>query len=104
MPVGAHTPLRGRTLTRTMQPARFPVHAAGPGQIPLGGRSSPAVRAIHAISEHAPHVRSTRASYGFPTGVYGLWRRFSDDRDLFRVKIILLAGLVALAAALEWVV
>jgi hypothetical protein len=36
--------------------------------------------------------------------VQGLWRRFSDDRDLFRVKIILLAGLVALAAVLERVV
>lgn len=35
------------------------------------------------------------------SGFRSLWERFSDDRDLFRLKIILLAGLVALVAILE---
>ena len=103
MRVGAHLPHRGRSLTRTLHPARVLVHAVGPAQILLG-RSPAAVSAIRSISDGAARARRTRVSRGFPLGVHGLWRRFSDDRDLFRVKIILLAGLVALAAVLEWVV
>lgn len=33
-----------------------------------------------------------------------LWRRFADDRDLVRLKIMLLVGLIVLAALLERVV
>jgi hypothetical protein len=102
--VGAHLPHRGGSPTRTLHPARVLVHAVGPAQIRLGVRSPAAASAIRSISDGAARARRTRASRGFPVGVQGLWRRFSDDRDLFRVKIILLAGLVALAAVLERVV
>lgn len=37
-------------------------------------------------------------------GLRSLWRRFADDRDLVRLKIMLLVGLVVLAALLERVV
>ena len=36
-----------------------------------------------------------------PAGLSRLWERFSDDRDLFRLKIIVLAALVALVAIIE---
>lgn len=104
MRVGARLPHRGRNPAPILQPARVRIHAAGPAQIRSGVRSTAAVSAIRSLSDGAARARTTRASRGFPFGVHGLWQRFSDDRDLFRVKIILLAGLVALAAVLEWVV
>ena len=104
MYVGARLPHRGKSPTRSLRPARVPVRAVRPGQIRLGGRSSAAIGAILSKSDDTTCAQATRASHGFPLGVHSLWRRFSDDRDLLRLKIILLAGLVALAALLEWAV
>ena len=104
MRVGARLPHRGGSLTRSLRPARVLVGVVRPGQIRLGVRSSAAIGEILSKSDDAARARAARASHGFPIGLHGVWRRFSDDRDLLRLKIILLAGLVALAALLEWAV
>ncbi len=76
---------------------------SAPRQIRRGMHLPPAVGAIRGAPGALP-AQGARAPRSLPADVRTLWRRFSDDRDLFRLKIILLAGLVALVALLERVV
>jgi hypothetical protein len=60
-----------------------------------------ALRASTAKVTGVSATRAIRMPRRSPAGLSGLWERFSDDRDLFRLKIIALAALVALVAIIE---
>lgn len=71
-----------------------------------GTRARPlaAFGAAHAKAAGVSPTRATPMPRRSPAGLPRLWDRFSDDRDLFRLKIIVLAALVALVAIVERVI
>lgn len=60
--------------------------------------SRPAPRRTGSAARHTPCTPVQEKSTG---SLLSLWRRFADDRDLVRLKIMLLVGLIVLAALLE---
>lgn len=67
-------------------------------------RTSAAFGAVHAKAIRVSPVRAARLPRRSSAGLLGLWDRFSDDRDLLRLKIIVLAALVAFVAIMERVI
>lgn len=63
--------------------------------------SRPAPRRTGSAARPTPCAPMQERSTG---RLRSLWRRFADDRDLVRLKIMLLVGLIVLAALLERVV
>lgn len=63
--------------------------------------SRPAPRRTGSAARPTPCAPVEERSTG---GLRSLCRRFADDRDLVRLKIMLLVGLIVLAALLERVV
>lgn len=89
MLVGA--PKCSRSSARTSRPGR---RKAEWGR-PLGRT------VIHGTLDQGSPARVVPPPRRSLTGFSNLRERFSDDRNLFRLKIILLVGLVALVAILE---
>jgi hypothetical protein len=84
---------RPRTRALTSQTALWD---AGPR-----GHASVALGAIRGTATGASATRAIRMPGRSPARLSRLWERLSDDRDLFRLKIIVLAALVALVAIIE---
>ncbi len=70
----------------------------------LAQTAAPPLRPRSVRMQWARDVRQTRRTSGRPgrrAEHRSVWRRFGDDRDLVRLKLLLLAGLVVLTALLE---
>jgi hypothetical protein len=96
-------------LTRTTgSRGRSPVSAgpaAGPVRRPQPTSPAYGVWYVPEIGAHGAAEGSCGRRAPVARGrITGWWARFADDRDLVRLKLALLAGLVILTAALERVV
>lgn len=87
------SPRPRRTRALTSQAALWPAGSRVQASVALG--------AIREKATGASATRAIRMPRRSDADLSGLWERFSDDRDLFRLKIIVLAALVAVVAIIE---